>query len=106
MITEIVSFDTPAGITREQMLEDAAGTIDRWSDYPGLVRKMFVWDAERGRGMGIYLWEALKHAEQGHDAAWLDRAEAHWGNRPVIERYDCFMILENPGGQVQRPPQG
>ncbi|MEZ5650909.1 MAG: hypothetical protein R3E87_10220 [Burkholderiaceae bacterium] len=106
MITEIVSFTTPVGMTREQMLDDAQGTVERWTDYPGLVRKMFVWDAERRRGMGIYLWQSREQAEIAHDDAWLDRAERHWGNRPDIERYDCFMILENPGGEVVRPAIG
>lgn len=104
MITEIVSFTTPDGITREQMLADAESTIERWGDYPGLVRKMFVWDAGTRQGKGIYLWESAAHAARAHDDAWLARAEAHWGNRPVIERFDCFMILENPGGTVLQPP--
>ncbi|MEZ5660207.1 MAG: hypothetical protein R3E83_17195 [Burkholderiaceae bacterium] len=106
MITEIVSFTTPVGMTREQMIADAEGTIARWSDYPGLVRKMYVWDAAARRGKGIYLWHSLAQAEQAHDEAWLGRAEQHGGNRPTIERYDCFMILENPGGAVTRVEAG
>ncbi|NBP73983.1 MAG: hypothetical protein EBU57_12705 [Alphaproteobacteria bacterium] len=40
------------------------------------------------------------------DAAWLERAEAHWGNRPTLERYDCFLILENPGGKITECAEG
>jgi hypothetical protein len=100
MITEIVTFDRHPGMDRNTMIEDAASTFDRWTDFPGLIRKMFVRDPDSLRTMGIYLWESLADADKGHDAAWLERAEAHWGNRPTLERFDCFTILENPGGKV------
>ena len=100
MITEIVSFNRHPDMDRDEMIRDAMGTVERWTDFPGLVRKMFVRDPDSLATKGIYLWETLEAADKGHDAAWLERAEAHWGNRPVLERYDCFMILENPGGTV------
>lgn len=106
MITEIVSFTTPEHFTRAEMLEDAAGTIARWRDFPGLVRKLYLWDAAARRGMGIYLWQTLADAQRAHDEAWLQRAEAHWGMRPTLQRLDCLMILENPGGEVSRPAPG
>ena len=106
MITEIVTFHRPAGMTREQMTQDAQATFERWTDFPGLVRKMFVRDPDSLVTKGIYLWQTLADADRGHDAAWLERAQAHWGNRPTLERYDCFLILENPGGVVIRPSEG
>ena len=36
----------------------------------------------------------------------MDRAEAHWGNRPTLERYDCFLILENPDGKITECAEG
>ncbi len=100
MITELVSFRIPEEFDRAAMIADAQGTVSRWRDFPGLIRKHFVWD-EAGRvGMGIYLWETLADADRAHDEAWLARAEARWGNRPVVCRYDCFMTLDNPGGVV------
>ncbi len=70
MITEIVSFEVPEGTSRNQVLEDAKTTIDRWSGFPGLVRKTFVRQDARTT-MGIYLWESLETAKKGHDEAWL-----------------------------------
>ena len=75
MITEIVSFNRHPGVDRAQMLRDAAGTFERWTDYPGLVRKMFMRDPDTLATKGIYLWETLEHADAGYDADWLERAE-------------------------------
>ena len=106
MITEIVSFKRHPGMDRDEMVRDAASTFERWTDFPGLVRKMFVRDPETLDTKGIYLWKSLEDADRGHDAAWLDRAEKHWGNRPKLERFDCFLILENPGGVVTETAEG
>ncbi|MBT6284122.1 MAG: hypothetical protein HOI96_02955 [Rhodospirillaceae bacterium] len=106
MITEIVSFNRTPGMDRAEIVRDAAGTFDRWTDFPGLVRKMFMRDPDTLATKGIYLWETLEDANKGHDEAWLERAEAHWGNRPTLERYDCFLILENPGGKITECAEG
>ncbi len=103
MITEIVSFKVPSGTSRDQVLEDAKTTIDRWSGFPGLVRKTFVRQDEETT-MGIYLWESLEAAKNGHDDAWLQKAEAKWGNRPQISYYDTVMVLDNRHGEILEYP--
>ena len=75
MITEIVSFNRHPGMDRGEMVRNAAGTFERWTDYPGLVRKMFMCDLDTLATKGIYLCETLEHADAGYDAAWLERAE-------------------------------
>ena len=45
-----------------EMVRDAAGTSERWIDYPGLVRKMFMRAPDTLATKGIYLWETLEHA--------------------------------------------
>ena len=53
MITEIVSFDRHPGMDRDEMVADAAGTFERWTDFPGLVCKMFVRDPDSLATKGI-----------------------------------------------------
>ncbi len=103
MITEIVSFKIPKGTSRDQVLEDAKTTIERWWKYPGLVRKNYVMqDAETV--LGIYLWESPEAAKKGHDEAWLKKAEAKWGNRPQTQFYDTVMVLDNRHEEVLEYP--
>ncbi|MCW9036209.1 MAG: hypothetical protein OQK35_02590 [Alphaproteobacteria bacterium] len=104
MISEIVSFKIPTGMSREEILEDAKTTIERWSNYPGLLRKTYV-RADETTCMGIYLWESKDDAQNGHDEAWLARAEEKWGNKPTITYYDAFMELDNRLGQVYEFPE-
>ncbi len=104
MITEIVRFLVPAAFDRAALLADAERVVPHWRDYPGLVRKHFVWNPETREALGVYLWQSRADAEGAHDAAWLARAEAHWGNRPRVERFECFLTLENPGGVLSAPP--
>jgi len=103
MITEIVSFNIPADMSRDQVLQDAKGTVERWWKFPGLVRKVYLRDGN-DKAMGIYLWESLEAAKKGHDAVWLDRAEAKWGNRPQITYYDTTMVLDNLHEEVLEYP--
>ncbi len=103
MITEIVSFKVTPGMSRDDVLEDARSTLDRWRGFPGLVRKTFLM-GENDRCVGVYLWESKDHALQGHDAVWLDRAEARWGNRPDIRYFDTLMELNNGAGEVTEYP--
>ncbi len=105
MISEIVSFKIPAGMSREDVLEDAKPTLERWTNFPGLIRKTYV-RADDMTCMGIYLWESKKAAQKGHDEAWLDKAEAKWGNRPTITYFDAFMELDNRHGDVQEFAEG
>ena len=74
MITEIVSFNRHPGVDRAEMLRDAAGTFERWTDYPGLVRKMFMRAPHTLATKRIYLWETLEQADAGYDVAWLESA--------------------------------
>ncbi len=57
MITEIVSFKRTPGMDCAEIVRDAAGTFVRWTDFPGLVRKMFKRDPDTLATKGIYLWE-------------------------------------------------
>ena len=103
MITEIVSFKIPNGTPRDRVLEDVKTTIDRWWKFPGLVRKNYIrQDAETV--MGIYFWESLEAAQKGHDAAWLQKAEDKWGNRPQISYYDTVMVLDNRHKEILEYP--
>ncbi len=103
MIVELVRFRVHRGMTRAEVLADARTTLERWTGFPGLVSKTYTL-AEDGTAVGIYLWESRAHAEAGHDAAWLQRAEAHWGNRPEISYHDALMTLDNRSGDVTEYP--
>ena len=86
------------------MIADAADTFKRWTDFPGLVRKIFVRDQDSLSTKGSYLWETLEDADEVHYAARVECAEANSRNRLTLDRYDCSLVPENPGGKGTKTP--
>lgn len=103
MITEIVRFKIRPGMSRDEVLEDSRSTIPRWRANSDLIRKMYVMPDDE-TCMGIYLWKSKEAAQKGHDQAWMERAEKHWGNRPEITYLDTLMVLDNRHDEVLEYP--
>ncbi len=95
MITELVLFDLPAGISREEVIAGMKRTAPSWRANRELVRKNYLYDAERGQAGGVYLWPSREAAERGHDAAWRHRIFEMYGSVPVIRYFDTPLIVDN-----------
>lgn len=100
MILETITFQIRTGMSREDVVADARTTLERWSGFPGLEQKVFAM-ADETTAMGVYLWRSRADADNGHDAEWFDRAEAHWGNRPERKLCDVLMVLDNRHDDVR-----
>ena len=56
MITVIVYFKLPDGITREKIISKFEQTVQRWRDNQDLIRKNYLIDLDKGIAGGVYLW--------------------------------------------------
>lgn len=101
MITEVVLFDLPAGITRAAMIAQFRDSIPRWRDNPELLRKHMIFDLERGKGGGIYLWPSVEAAKRAHDEAFRQRILAHFGSEPTYQYFETPVIVDNEHHDVQ-----
>lgn len=102
MIVEIVTFPTPAGWSRDKLLEDAKHTIPKWSANKQLLRKHFatgIGDAE-GTTSGIYVWPSVEAAKAAHDDAWREAVLKRCGAYPTIRYFDLFLLIDNEHGKV------
>lgn len=95
MITEIVLFDLPKGMTRERMLAQFQDSIPRWRDNPEMLRKHMVFDLANGKGGGVYLWPSVEAAKRGHDEAFRQRILAHFGSEPTYQYFETPVIVDN-----------
>ena len=102
MIVEIVRFGHPAGTTREQVVEGALATVDRWRASPELLRKFYLLSGDQSEGIGIYVWSSIEAAQRGHDAAWIAQAEQRSGGPVRIEYHELLLELDNVAGQLLR----
>ena len=95
MITELVLFDLPSGISREHVVAGMRDTATAWRANPELVRKNYLYDAAKGQAGGVYLWPSVEAAQRGHNEAWRARIKAMYGNEPVIRYFETPLIVDN-----------
>ena len=95
MITELVLFNLPPGITRDQVVTGMRATAAAWRANPELVRKNYLYDREKGQAGGAYLWPSVEAAQRGHNAEWRARIKAMYGSEPVIHYFDTPLIVDN-----------
>lgn len=93
MITAIVRFKLPAGVTREQAAELYRGSAPKYRDMPGLVRKYYLFG--EGYGGGVYLWESREAAERVYTPAWRAMLTERYGAAPEITYLDTDVIVDN-----------
>lgn len=102
MIVEFVTFPTPAGWSRDQLLDEAKHTIPKWTANRDLLRKHFangIGDTE-GTTAGIYVWPSIEAAQKAHDEAWREAVKKRSGSYPTIRYFDLFLLIDNEQGRV------
>lgn len=99
MIAEMVMFQLPADMTREEVMAAARETVPGWQANPDLLRKHFLLD-EQNRTYGFYLWRNREAAERAHDEAFRRRVRERFGSDPTITYFDAFLVLDNLTGEV------
>lgn len=95
MITEIVTFPIPAGMTRDEVIALYERSVPIWKANPDLLRKNYLYDAEAGTGGGIYTWKTLEAAHQGHDAAFRARIRETFGGEAEFAYFDTPIVVDN-----------
>ncbi len=100
MITELVLFDLPPGISRDQVMAGMRATAPAWRANTELVRKNYLYDAAAGQAGGAYLWPSIEAAQRGHDAAWCARIKQMYGSEPVIRYFETPLIVDNAQDQL------
>lgn len=101
MITEIVTLKLPQTMTREEVTQLFEGTTSTWRDNPDLIRKNYLFDAEKGIVGGVYLWKEKAHAEKWHDDAFRQRAKELYGAEPEIRYFETPFVVDNVAGKVE-----
>lgn len=95
MITELVLFDLPDGMTREQVVADMRGSAPNWRTATDLIRKNYLYDAENGQAGGAYLWRTREAAQRSHDEVWRARIMKTYGSKPTIRYFETPLVVDN-----------
>lgn len=100
MITEIVTFTLPDGMTHEDVLAAFEKSVPTWRANPDLVRKNFLFDAGNHIAGGVYLWKEKSHAEKWHGEEFRKRVKELYGSEPTSQFFDTPIIVDNAAGAV------
>lgn len=95
MITAIVNFDLPDGMTHEKAKEMFEASAPRYENLPGLVRKYYLCDAEARVGGGVYLWKDRESADALYEGGWRETIRERFGNEPRISWFETPVIVDN-----------
>jgi len=102
MITAIVTFKLPPGLTREQWQEHNKQVSTRFQNVPGLLRKQFLYN-EKGIGGGVYPWETREAAEACYyKRPWGETVrKASGGNEPEIVWFETGVVVDNENHRIK-----
>lgn len=100
MITEIVTFGIPDGMTRAEVVANYRRSAPAWRANPDLIRKTYLFDEAGRRAGGVYLWRSMEAARRARDAAWLERVRRTYGSEPVVQYFDTPIVADNALGET------
>jgi hypothetical protein len=106
MITEIVTFKLPEGSTRAEAFANFEKTAPMWGDNPDLVRKYYLFDAEKGIAGGVYLWREKAHAQKWHGAEFRARVKKLYGAEPNSQFFETPIVVDNLSGEIAKDAVG
>ena len=100
MITEIVMFRLPEGMSRDDALAKYRLSIPIWQANPDLIRKAFLFDEASRQGGGVYLWKNVEAAKLAHGAAFQNRIRSTFGAAPELQYFETPILIDNLVQQV------
>ena len=100
MITEIVLFRLPAGMSREDAVAKYRLSVPIWQANPDLIRKNYLYDAATLRGGGVYLWKNIEAAKRAHGPEFQERMRATFGGEPEFQYFDTPIAVDNAAKQI------
>jgi len=100
MITEIVLFRLPDGMSRQDAIAKYRLSIPTWQANPDLIRKAFLFDENTRRGGAVYHWKSIEAAKLGHGLDFQKRIQSTFGSQPEFQYFETPIILDNTTKQV------
>ena len=102
MITVIVYFKLPDGITREETISKFMQSTQKWSDNQDLIHKNYLIDLDRGIAGGVYLWKEKMHAEIWLGAEFRKMIKDNYGDEPTLQFFETPIVVDNIAGGITK----
>ena len=102
MITVIVYFKLPEGITREEIIPKFEQTTQKWLDNQDLIRKNYLIDLDKGIAGGVYLWKEKMHAKIWLGAEFRKMVKDNYGEEPTFQFFETPIVVDNITGDITK----
>ena len=102
MITVIVYFKLPDGMTREDIIHKFEQTAQKWSDNQDLIRKNYLVDLDRGIAGGVYLWKEKMHAEIWLGGEFRIVVKDKFGEELTFQFFETPIVVDNIAGDITK----
>lgn len=93
MVTVIVNFPLPEGLSLEEFKSRMMQSVPRYEAMPGLIRKSYIVDGHRRVGGGAYTFESREAAQACFSQAFVEAVTAAYG-KPDIRFFDTLIQVE------------
>jgi len=94
MITVIVNFPLPDGMSTEEFKLRMMKSVPMYQAIPGLLRKSYICDGKRRVGGGAYTFESQAQAEACFSEGFVKGVTATYG-KPEISYFDTLVYIDN-----------
>lgn len=100
MITAIVNFKLPADIDAKRAAALFRDSATKYRGVKGLVRKYYLYDAEKRLGGGVYLWKTRADAEAVYTPQWQAYIAERYGTPPDIRYFETSVVVDNEMAKI------
>ena len=100
MISEIVLFRLPEGMSREDAMAKYRLRVPIWQANPDLIHKAFLFDESSRRGGGVYLWKNIEVAKKAHGPAFQEGIQSIFGAKPDFQYFEAPIVIDNSAREV------
>lgn len=100
MISEIVLFRLPDGMSREDAMAKYRARVPAWQGNPDLIHKAFLYDEASQRGGGVYLWKNIEAAKKAHGPAFQEAIQSIFGSKPEMQYFEAPIVIDNAAKKV------
>ena len=95
MMIEIITFNLPEGMSRDDLIKNYHETVDKWRGVNDLIRKSYIFDEGQHLGGGVYHWKNVEATDQWHGADWKEFVKNLYGSYPIVRRFDVPLVADN-----------
>jgi hypothetical protein len=100
MITVVVNFPLPEGMSLDEFKSRMIKSVPRYQTIPGLVRKNYLYDGKHHVGGGAYTFDTRAQAEECFSEEFVKAVSAAYG-KPEIRYFETPILVDNEHGVVK-----